>query len=116
MRRFTVLLLVAILSLTAFGASAQEERVLIVGISEDYNGLDPHRAYEPGGSLIHTSVYDTLVTFPHRLGERDFAQPGRKLDHLGRRPGLHPSPWMAMWPSPMAPPSPPVTWSSASTA
>ncbi|GAB4439610.1 MAG: ABC transporter substrate-binding protein [Anaerolineae bacterium] len=64
MRRFTVLLLVAILGLTAFGGSAQEEQVLIVGISEDYNGLDPHRAYEPGGSLIHKSVYDTLVTFP----------------------------------------------------
>ena len=30
---------------------------------EDYKSLDPSRAYELGGSLIHHSVYDTLVTF-----------------------------------------------------
>jgi peptide/nickel transport system substrate-binding protein len=64
MRRITILLLVATLSVTAFGAAAQEEKVLVVGMAEDYTGLDPHRAYEPGGSLIHKSVYDTLVTFP----------------------------------------------------
>jgi peptide/nickel transport system substrate-binding protein len=53
------------MSLAALGTvAAQDEKVLIVGMSEDYNGLDPHRAYEPGGSLIHKSVYDTLVTFP----------------------------------------------------
>jgi len=66
MRRITVLLLVTILGLMAFvGVIAQgEEKVLIVGLSEDYHSLDPSRAYEPGGSLIHHSVYQTLVTFP----------------------------------------------------
>ena len=64
MRRLAVLLLVAILSLTTLGAVAQDERVLVVGLSEDYKALDPHRAYEPGGSLVHKAVYDTLVTFP----------------------------------------------------
>ncbi len=66
MRRFLVLLLVVSLSITFVGAaSAQgDEKVLVVGLSEDYKSLDPSRAYEPGGSLIHHSVYDTLVTFP----------------------------------------------------
>ncbi|MBN1285321.1 MAG: ABC transporter substrate-binding protein [Anaerolineae bacterium] len=64
MRRFAILLLIVALSLPAWGAAAQSEKVLVVGLSEDYNGLDPHRAYEPGGSMIHTAVYDTLVTFP----------------------------------------------------
>jgi peptide/nickel transport system substrate-binding protein len=65
MRRAVVVLLVAMLVLvTLGGVSAQDEKVLVVGLSEDYNGLDVNRAYEPGGSLIHKSVYDTLVTFP----------------------------------------------------
>ncbi|MBN1121816.1 MAG: ABC transporter substrate-binding protein [Anaerolineae bacterium] len=65
MRRFMVLLLVVVLGVTAFGSvTAQDEKVLVVGLSEDYDSLDPSRAYEPGGSLIHHSVYDTLVTFP----------------------------------------------------
>lgn len=65
MRRFLVLLLVVSLGITFAGtAAAQEEKVLVVGLSEDYKSLDPGRAYEPGGSLIHFSVYDTLVTFP----------------------------------------------------
>ncbi len=65
MRRFLRLFLVVAVCLTAFGAvSAQEEKVLVVGLSEDYNGLDVHRAYEPGGSLVHKAVYDTLVSFP----------------------------------------------------
>ena len=49
---------------TLGSVAAQDEKVLVVGLSEDYNGLDVQRAYEPGGSLIHKSVYDTLVTFP----------------------------------------------------
>ncbi|MEP0762500.1 MAG: ABC transporter substrate-binding protein [Chloroflexota bacterium] len=66
MRRFLVLLLVVSLSITFAGTAAaqEEEKVLVVGLSEDYKSLDPSRAYEPGGSLIHHSVYDTLVTFP----------------------------------------------------
>jgi len=65
MRRFLRLFLVVAVCLTAFGAvSAQEEKVLVGGLSEDYNGLDVHRAYEPGGSLVHKAVYDTLVSFP----------------------------------------------------
>lgn len=65
MRRLLALLLVVSLSAIAFGGvGAQEETVLVVGLSEDYHSLDPNRAYEPGGSLVHHSVYDTLVTFP----------------------------------------------------
>lgn len=64
MRRFMILLFVFVLVSLSLGATAQDEKVLVVGLSEDYNGLDPHRAYEPGGSLIHKSIYDTLVTFP----------------------------------------------------
>ncbi len=66
MRRFLVLLLVVSLSVAFVGTvSAQEgEKILVIGLSEDYKSLDPSRAYEPGGSLVHHSVYDTLVTFP----------------------------------------------------
>ena len=65
MRRAVILILVAMLLLaTLGGVAAQEEKVLVVGLSEDFNGLDVNRAYEPGGSLIHKSVYDTLVTWP----------------------------------------------------
>lgn len=66
MRRFTILLLVAILSvMVAVSVIAQgESKTLVVGLSEDYHSLDPSRAYEPGGSLIYHSAYNTLVTFP----------------------------------------------------
>ncbi len=65
MRRFVIMFLVGtLLLLTLGGVTAQDEKVLIVGLSEDFNGLDVHRAYEPGGSMIHKIVYDTLVTFP----------------------------------------------------
>jgi len=64
-RLYAIFVVVSLLSLLAFGGvAAQEEKVLVVGLSEDYNGLDVHRAYEPGGSLVHKAVYDTLVTFP----------------------------------------------------
>jgi hypothetical protein len=65
MRRLFVLLLALSLGVVSLGvAGAQDEKVLVVGLSEDYHSLDPSRAYEPGGSLVHHSVYDTLVTFP----------------------------------------------------
>ncbi len=66
MRRLVTLLFIASLIVAVFGtvAAQDEERLLVVGLSEDYHSLDPSRAYEPGGSLIHHSVYDTLVTFP----------------------------------------------------
>lgn len=65
MRRLLVLLLALTLGVVGMGGvTAQEEQVLVVGLSEDYHSLDPSRAYEPGGSLVHHSVYDTLVTFP----------------------------------------------------
>ncbi len=66
MRSAVRLLLIFSLMLVAFGAVAaqDDDNVLVVGLSEDYHSLDPHRAYEPGGSLIYHSVYDTLVTFP----------------------------------------------------
>ncbi len=66
MRRITIVLLIVALGLMTFGSviAQEDEAVLVVGLSEDYHSLDPSRAYEPGGSLIHHSVYDTLVTFP----------------------------------------------------
>lgn len=65
MRRFLALLLVlSFVAIPLGGVAAQDEKVLVVGLSEDYSRLDPGRAYEPGGSLVYHSVYDTLVTFP----------------------------------------------------
>jgi peptide/nickel transport system substrate-binding protein len=68
MRRALIVLLVISISLVGLSVtattSARQEKVLVVGLSEDYKALDPGLAYEPGGSLIYHSVYDTLVTFP----------------------------------------------------
>jgi peptide/nickel transport system substrate-binding protein len=44
--------------------SARQEKALVVGLSFDFKSLDPSRAYEPGGTLVHHSVYNTLVSFP----------------------------------------------------
>ncbi len=66
MRRFITVLFVLSLIVMVFGTvtAQDDEKVLVVGLSEDYHSLDPNRAYEPGGSQVHHSVYDTLVTFP----------------------------------------------------
>ena len=67
MRRALILLLIVSISVVGLSfttASARQEKILVVGLSEDYKALDPGLAYEPGGSLIYHSVYDTLVTFP----------------------------------------------------
>ncbi len=67
MRRYLVLFLAVVLMVSLVplsGVVAEDETVLVVGLSEDYNSLDPGRAYEPGGAVIYHAVYDTLVTFP----------------------------------------------------
>ncbi len=67
MRRVLAVLLVVAVSLMGVSltsTSAREEKSLVVGLSFDFKSLDPGRAYEPGGTLVHHSVYNTLVTFP----------------------------------------------------
>jgi peptide/nickel transport system substrate-binding protein len=46
----------------AAGQAAHDSRTLVVGASFDIMSLDPARAFEPIGSMVHKATYDTLVT------------------------------------------------------
>lgn len=60
-----ILVVVALLSAVAVGAvSAQDEEVLVVGLAEETDFLDPARGFTPDGSIVLRATYDTLVTFP----------------------------------------------------
>ena len=60
MRRFTILLLVAILSLVAaVSVIAQgESKTLVVGLSEDYHSLDPSR---PMSLVVLSSIIRSII-------------------------------------------------------
>jgi peptide/nickel transport system substrate-binding protein len=63
------LVVVLVLALTLVGVStnrtvAADEKVLVIGYSEDTTSLDPARGFEPGGAIVLKAAYDTLVTFP----------------------------------------------------
>lgn len=64
--RFTrILLLSFLISLIVGGlASAQDEKVLVIGHAEATDSLDPARGYNQTTGIITQVTYDTLVTFP----------------------------------------------------
>jgi len=57
-----IILLLALL-LGSF-ASAQEEKILVVGHAELTDSLDPARAFSTTAFIVHKATYQTLVTFP----------------------------------------------------
>lgn len=64
-RRLTTVLLVLITALLAlYPGAAQDEKVLVIGLAEETDFLDPARGFTPDGSIVLRATYDTLVTFP----------------------------------------------------
>lgn len=63
MKRFTLLLMVALLFIVGV-ASAQDEKVLVVGHVESTDSLDPARGYTQTTGIVNHVTYETLVTFP----------------------------------------------------
>ncbi len=55
---------VFILSLLVGFASAQDEKLLVVGHAELTDSLDPARAFSTTAFIVHKATYQTLVTFP----------------------------------------------------
>ncbi len=62
LRFLAVLLVIAMLATSI--ASAQDERVLVIGHAESTDSLDPARGYTQTTGVIHRALYETLVTFP----------------------------------------------------
>ncbi len=64
-RSVTVLFaLIAIFLLSGLVAVAQDEKVLVVGLSEVTDSLDPAKGYTQTSGIVNRAIYQTLVTFP----------------------------------------------------
>ena len=55
---------VLVLMLGAFGASAQDEKVLVIGWSENTDAYDPANGFTHSTHIINHVTYSQLVTFP----------------------------------------------------
>src|SRR4051794_29354962 len=64
-RSMTVLFaLIAILVFSGLETMAQDEKVLVVGLSEVTDSLDPAKGYTQTSGIVERVIYQTLVTFP----------------------------------------------------
>jgi len=63
-RIFTLVLALAVVLLAGVGLVAQEERVLVIGHSEQTDFYDPANGFTGTTSMVRRAAYDTLVTFP----------------------------------------------------
>ena len=57
-------LVLAIVLLAGVGLAAQDERVLVIGHTEQTDFYDPANGFTGTTSLVRRATYDTLVTFP----------------------------------------------------
>jgi peptide/nickel transport system substrate-binding protein len=66
MRKITLslILVVALVLSLASIATAQDEKVLVIGHAESTDSLDPARGFTQTTGIINRATYDTLVTFP----------------------------------------------------
>lgn len=66
MRKNSLFLLVVLIAalLIGGGLAAQDEKVLVIGHSEQTDSYDPAHGFTPTTGIIHRATYDTLVTFP----------------------------------------------------
>ncbi len=64
LKRVVVLLAVLVLVIGAFGVSAQDEKVLVIGHAESTDSLDPAFGFTQTTGIINRATYSTLVTFP----------------------------------------------------
>ncbi|MBA3873291.1 MAG: ABC transporter substrate-binding protein, partial [Anaerolineae bacterium] len=64
-RSMTILFaLAAIFLLSGMATVAQDEKVLVVGLSEVTDSLDPAKGYTQTSGIVEHVIYQTLVTFP----------------------------------------------------
>ena len=65
LRRPHFLLLSFIFALTLLGnATAQDEKVIVIGHAEVTEAYDPAHGYSPTAGIVDKAAYNTLVTFP----------------------------------------------------
>ncbi|MFN8375119.1 MAG: ABC transporter substrate-binding protein [Anaerolineae bacterium] len=65
MRKYvSFVLLVLLLLALATVSLAQEEKVLVYGLAENSDSLDPARGYTPQEGTVNHATYETLVTWP----------------------------------------------------
>lgn len=65
MKVYRVLALaVVVMILTTGVLRAQDNKTLVIGISENLDSLDPNRGYTQETGMVLKATYDTLVTFP----------------------------------------------------
>jgi peptide/nickel transport system substrate-binding protein len=65
MKLYRVLALALVVMIVTAGViRAQDDKTLVIGISETIDSLDPNRGYTQETGTIFKAVYDTLVTFP----------------------------------------------------
>jgi peptide/nickel transport system substrate-binding protein len=81
-----IFLLILVLALSALGAHAQDEQVLVVGHRESTDFYDPARGYTQTTGIILRAVYETLVTFPD--ADTTSIQPGLATDWTLSEDGL----------------------------
>lgn len=63
-RSLLFVLAVSMVLLAGFGAAAQDEKVLVIGHSEQTDFYDPANGFTGTTSMVRRATYDTLVTFP----------------------------------------------------
>lgn len=63
-KRVVALLAVLVLVIGAFGVSAQDEKVLVIGHAESTDSLDPANGFTQTTGIVNRAAYSTLVTFP----------------------------------------------------
>ena len=52
------------LVLTMSSATAQDEKVIVIGHTEVAEAYDPAHGFSPTAGIVDKATYDTLVTFP----------------------------------------------------
>jgi len=64
LKRAMFVIALVVLAVGAFGVSAQDETVLVIGHAEATDSLDPANGFTQTTGIINRATYSTLVTFP----------------------------------------------------
>ena len=63
-KRAMVVIALLVLAIGAFGVSAQDEKILVIGHAESTDSLDPAHGFTQTTGIVNRATYSTLVTFP----------------------------------------------------
>lgn len=64
LKRAMFVIALLVLTVGAFGVSAQDEAVLVIGHAESTDSLDPAHGFTQTTGIVNRATYSTLVTFP----------------------------------------------------